>query len=209
MNSSVIIVGSGASMLGQNKGKKIDSFDHVYRPINCFLFDKNWSWKTDTGTKTTCTWVTYEYLHRLHHIPNNVDVLFMFNDSDSYQEPLNRFTIGNWPSKTNRYLFDIVSNSIESKYFITRNNLLRCNANLKIKYTKENIKKSLRASSGIQVINYALEKFDKVFVIGFDHFTLGWYFNRKQNKTLTQTHNYFLEACYFKTLLKEKKIFSL
>lgn len=209
MNSEVVVVGSGASLLGKKRGKTIDSFNYVMRPIRCFVDDPEWSWYEDTGKKTTMTWVTYLNLFHLHYTPKTIDILFAFNDPDSFDELKNIYNPLKWPGNINRYYLDKLIDHSGKKFYITTNDLITSNYKLKIQYTQKNTLNKVRASTGIQAINFAINHFERVYITGFDHFMQGFYFNTTTDKAECPAHNYFLEACYLQSLIKNKLVYEL
>jgi hypothetical protein len=200
MNSNAIVVGTGASLLGKKQGEKIDSFDFIFRSARCFVCDPTKQWKEDTGIKTTHVWVMYYHLKDLNYVPTYYDLLLLFNDMDSYEEPVQRFN--RFSEYTNRYHLEQIVKKTQKKHFFSSNELSQLNSDLKITNNKNHI---FRASGGLQALFFAINNFKTVYITGFDHFQTGYYFS-PCSISARPAHNSFLEACYISLLIKNKII---
>jgi hypothetical protein len=200
MNSNAIVVGTGASLLGKKQGKIIDSFDFVFRSARCFVCDPKNQWKEDTGCKTTHVWVMYYHLKDLDYVPTCHDLLLLFNDMDSFEEPIQRFN--SFLEYTNRYYLEQIVKKTQKKHFFSSNELSQLNSDLKITNNKNRV---YRASAGMQALFFAIKRYKNVYITGFDNFQTGYYFNPSLISARS-AHNSFLEACYISLLIKNKII---
>jgi hypothetical protein len=185
-----IVVGNGPSTLRYKAGDLIDSFGTVIRCNNFLTMDaKVWEytgWRTDIWASVIAgvrrpEVLPYPYtLFTVHHEinPSNPDSKGPKSVQTDYMEALNNESW--WPSNWGRVgneLIDALAAELESVPHYTTN-----------------------ASSGMKAVAWAMQRYDKVTVHGFDHFSDGnlhHYFDRTKMPGVSG-HDGQAEATIFK-----------
>lgn len=209
-----IIVGSAATILNKRNGHIIDTYDYVIRPVTSLVAA---GYEEYTGEKTDMYWVTFQYLARLSLIKAPVDILCAFASDDAYNEFFVNTKTAPIRTMENRFYHDIIISSnnanIKNVYYMPLNTQPLLNVHMKYKHphTKyaEN-KLRVSATTGITTIFYVLNNFNfsSITVTGFDAYSTGFYWNPVA-KDVSKRPFPYKEHIYYKTLLKEKKIYEL
>jgi hypothetical protein len=209
-----IIVGSAATLLNKKRGSIIDTYDYVIRPITSLVAT---GYEEYTGSKTDMYWITFQYLSRLTLLKKPTDILCAFASDDNYSEFYINTKTAPIRTMENRYYYDYIislcNKNIKNIYYMPLNTQPELNVKMKYKHphtTYAENKLRVSATTGMATIFHTLKNpvFSSVAVTGFDAYTTGFYWNPVPSDISKRPFPY-REYIYYKTLLKEKKIYEL
>jgi len=216
-NMSVVVVGNAGSVLKTFNGKKIDSFDTVIR-MGGFKIKGH---EENIGKKTTI-WSNGGSVFKFKKYLENVESKHIWNmlppDTDKKYLNLGNNYENNYIQEWVKQKYQVLNCTVDN-YKIWYKQLQEKNTidQLKLKtvynivrdlnFEKEiSIKPSYNGfiipSLGTCTLFYALEKYKKITVTGFDFFDTGWYWDTK-HKCHISKHNLLLEKIWFYKKINE------
>ena len=192
--NKVLVIGNGPSIINYEIGNKIDEFDCVVRLNNYITkgYEKN------VGSKTSI-WATGG---GLNITPRDVSVfndVWVFVPAKFYKTKIGR-------KKSAKATQDGEYNLIDKQIIIDADETLHFS-----------IEENTRCSTGFYVIFYAMTKFEKVYIHGFDCFqtcmpgsniTAQHYYGPSVDMVLS-CHKPIAEKNYLAKMIKEEKLFTI